>query len=153
MHEMLRERIEVIIVKKGQVLIQEHRTESEMYLCFVGGGVDNIAPEEAAYKEALEEAGIAIKNVRMLNYSYKSDKVIPGNPKNAWRERRYTGSLTRFCVADFDYNDHCVFGKQGDGFRYFFVSPESALSMFSIRDTYSEARFNALKEYIASFAV
>lgn len=72
--------VRVMLVQDGQVLLVKHTYQNQWY--FPGGGLKRAEPvEDAARREAQEEAGAEIGTMRLLgvfaNFAeYKSDHVI-----------------------------------------------------------------------------
>lgn len=143
-----RERIEAIIIKGDKIALQRYVGVNPANVSFIGGGVDNHTLEEAIRLEALEEAGIAITNIRILKHKAISDKMDLSNPNDAWMGKKYKGSLTHFCVVDFVRYDRSLYNKEGDAVEYFFVTHATAVAMFSDDSQHSIDRLTALKEYM-----
>lgn len=123
-----RSRVELVIWKNGKVLVTVNGEGSSRWYGLPGGGVDgdeNLL--EAVAREALEEVGIQIKNLRHtgeigIKEGYKS--------AHADREAIYRGSETHLYEADYDKEDHRLLGKDGDAVPYEWMTPKQAHDLF-----------------------
>lgn len=147
MEENIRDRVEVVIFnEKNEVMIVENRFPDNVYKCFPGGGKEGFSWDYAVEIEALEEAGVQIKNIHWLDTTSEFKGYSTGDPDKKWREEVYTGSRTRFCTAIKKCKDTSIFGNDGDGCQYYWMDIASAIAEFSGDNEFDKTRHAVLME-------
>ena len=117
-----RPRVELYIIKDGKILVGYH---PEIGLHVPGGGVEpgqNLIT--AAKNEALEEAGVKIKNVKLISkenyYEDWYELVKRGEPitkKDRMRMKTFRGIKHHYLRADFDGYDDRLLGADNDALK------------------------------------
>lgn len=142
-----RERAEVLIHHKGNVLITtNHRDDGSIWHGLPGGGIEEgNTPEEAATREALEEVGVAVKNIRHSGeigvkegYSARTSK--------AHRAQMYRGSKTHLIEADYDGRNLEHYGHEDDTAEFTWMTPEEACK--HLEGNSGHQQHTVLKKYI-----
>lgn len=130
---MQRVRVEVAIKKGNKVLLMRlpKPTPKAVYM-FPGGGVEEgDSLEETARKEALEELGVVVSNIVVLEGSI----VTPYKSKKEGREK-FTTSKTHFATADFVELDNSKYGADND--QSVFIEASLDTAQFLLIDDLSE---------------
>ena len=117
-----RPRVELYILKDGKILVGKH---PEIGIHVPGGGIEpNQNILSASKAEALEEAGVKIKNVKLAtkeNYYedwYKLDaEGQPITKKDRMRMKEFRGIKHHYIRADFDGFDKSILGSEGDALK------------------------------------
>lgn len=125
----LRYRAEIMIWRDGKVLITNGKHGTYVWHGLPGGGIDEgETPEQAAAREALEEVGVAVKNVQQTGEVY-----IGPNPPGLYgaRARMYGGVHTTLLKADFDKFDQRLLGVEGDAATFTWMTPKDAVAAIS----------------------
>lgn len=117
-----RPRVELYIMKQGKILVGIH---PEIGLHVPGGGIEqgqNLIT--AAKNEALEEAGVKIKNIKLItkeNYYEDWYKLVaegqPITKKDRMRMRQFRGIKHHYLRADFDGYDDRLLGADNDALK------------------------------------
>ena len=132
----LRQRAEVYIIKDRKLLVGVG-----MKLSIPGGKIDfGETPEFAARREALEEVGVEVKNLRKLK-EYSFNYIEEFGP---WENLPY--EITRWneigmhvmpFVCDFVKENKKLFNIEGDGRKWKLVTAKEAISEFKkIKEKY-----------------
>ncbi len=104
MAKTIRERAEMLIITKtptGKKILLV--TNGKGLYAFPGGGIKpGESPEEAAIREALEEAGACVKAVNDPKLVYNRIGVNTSYRRNG---KQYAGSCTHFFIGEFDKLD------------------------------------------------
>lgn len=114
-----RPRVELYIIKDGKILVGKH---PEIGLHVPGGGIEPGQDiTKASIAEALEEAGVKIKNVKLATKeNYYEDwyklvaKGMPITKKDRKRMKHYRGIKHHYIRADFNGFDKRLLGSEGD---------------------------------------
>ena len=122
MPKQWRPRVELYIMKDGKILVGQH---PEIGIHVPGGGVEpNQNILTASKAEALEEAGVKIKNIRLAtkeNYYedwYKLESEgQPITKKDRMRMKQFRGIKHHYIKADFDGYDDKLLGSEGDALK------------------------------------
>ena len=137
--------VRIVIRKGNEVLLgtRYYDDGSLMYYEFPGGGIekgDSIV--ETVKKEAMEEVGVVVDNVRSLDLHFVYD-ISYTNPVRA---KKYRGGEDVWYVADYVKLDHSVHGKEGDALPHTWVKVNKAIEMIKKgpASKYNEARLAAL---------
>jgi len=117
-----RPRVELYIMKGGKILVGTH---PEIGIHVPGGGVEqNQNLITASKNEALEEAGVKIKNVKLVtkeNYYEDWYKLVaegqPITKKDRMRMREFRGLKHHYLRADFDGYDDRLLGADNDALK------------------------------------
>jgi 8-oxo-dGTP pyrophosphatase MutT (NUDIX family) len=131
-----RPRVELYILKDKKILVGLH---PEIGLHVPGGGVErgqNLIT--AAQNEALEEAGVKIKNVKLISKeNYYEDwykLVAEGQPitkKDRMRMREFRGIKHHYLKADFDGYDDKLLGADNDALKKLkFISKQELIRAY-----------------------
>jgi 8-oxo-dGTP pyrophosphatase MutT (NUDIX family) len=123
-------------MKDGKILVGMH---PEIGLHVPGGGIEkgqNL--KSAAQAEALEEAGVKIKNIRLAtkeNYYEDWYKLVdegqPITKKDRMRMKKYRGVKHHYVKAEFDGFDKSILGSEGDALkRIKFVSKQELIRAY-----------------------
>jgi 8-oxo-dGTP pyrophosphatase MutT (NUDIX family) len=145
----IRNRIEAIVRKDNKILLCEDYFKNKRYFVFPGGGIDNNeSKEDAAKRETLEEAGVLVKNIRLLNYSHSfTNKNASSKISKRIASKQFKSIKTYYCICDFDKYDNSLLGKAGDAMKIFFLLPSSVKLEISNDDSeYAKGRLIALNE-------
>lgn len=102
----------------GRVLVGRHKKAppGKKSIAVPGGGVEkgqNV--ERAAKAEALEEAGVKVKDVKPIGIAPK-DVPLPNGGKD-YKDGKYTHIRQYWRVGLFDGEDKSIKGSEGDGLR------------------------------------
>lgn len=121
-----RDRVEVLIVKDGKVLVTKNKNKDtgDEWYGFPGGGLDGDTPEKTCISECLEEVGIKVKNPKLLNVPECTEE---GMGKKDNRHLKFRGSKTKWYTAEYVEVDRSKLGDDGDSRRYAWRSPQEAL--------------------------
>lgn len=144
-----RKAVRLIIEKDSKILIGWRYKEDGKtldYYLFPGGGIeDGESVEEAAIKEAKEEVGILVDNVRALGYEVKYDKDFD-KPERA---AKYRGSHDIWVAASYIEQDSELHGSEGDSFKFNWMTVSEAIAAFlsTREDKGSLGKIAALKAY------
>lgn len=131
-----RPRVELYIMYKGKILVGTH---PEIGLHVPGGGVEaNQDITKASVAEAMEEAGVKIKNVKLAtreNYYedwYKLvDEGMPITKKDRERMKTFRGIKHHYIRAEFDGYDDSLLGSEGDALKKIkFVSKQDLIRAY-----------------------
>jgi|TARA_Y100000310_G_C20598922_1_gene771977 8-oxo-dGTP pyrophosphatase MutT (NUDIX family) len=119
-----RKRIAVWIKKDKLFIVGKmyNKQTKKYYYTEPGGGIeDNQTYKQAAINECLEEIGILIKNIKLINIdSYKVDwyklqsQGIKLSDKQKKRMKKYRGNDIIACVAEFKEYDNSIIGGDDD---------------------------------------
>jgi 8-oxo-dGTP pyrophosphatase MutT (NUDIX family) len=131
-----RPRVELYIIKDGKILVGIH---PEIGIHVPGGGIEpgqNLI--SAAKNEALEEAGVKIKNIRLAtnkNYYedwYKLDSEgQPITKKDRMRMKYFRGIKHHYIRADFDGYDDRLLGRDLDALKKIkFISKQELIKAY-----------------------
>lgn len=131
-----RPRVEIYVLKNNKILVGHH---PEIGLSVPGGGIEKGQTLiTAAKNECLEEAGIKIKNVKLvLKDPYYEDwqKIVDSGgtstKKNMERMSRYRGLKIYYVKADYDGIDKSLLGADNDALKKRgFVSKQELIKAF-----------------------
>ena len=137
-----------IIIRKGNLVLLGERLYSDntlMYYEFPGGGIEEgDSVEDTVKKEAMEEVGVVVDNVRSLDLHFVYD-ISYTNPVRA---KKYRGGEDVWYVADYVKHDHSVHGKEGDALPHVWVDINKAIDLIrkGPASKYNEARLAALEK-------
>jgi len=131
-----RPRVELYILKNGKILVGTH---PEIGLHVPGGGIErgqNLIT--AAKNEALEEAGVKIKNIKLItkeNYFEDWYKLVkegqPITKKDRMRMKEFRGIKHYYLRADFDGYDKSRLGADNDALkRLKFISKQELIRAY-----------------------
>ena len=144
-------RSEVLIHKDGKVLITVNGEGDNVWHGLPGGGVEEgQSPADAARQEALEEVGIAVKNIRDSGESSVKEGYLARKGLEE-RQLMYRGSKTHLFEADFDKEDKTILGTEGDRAKYKWMTPTEAHALIkphSDRTGNSTHQVRALQNYL-----
>lgn len=124
-----RRAVRVIVEREGKILLGKRHFEKDNKTIFLfpGGGIDEgETVEQAAIKEAKEEVGLAVDNVRQIGYENKYDKVHD-KPERA---KLYRGSHDIWVCATYNGKDTSELGSQGDAFKYAWMDLEAVIQVY-----------------------
>lgn len=122
-----RQRVELVIWKRNKILITINPYKGGVWYGLPGGGVDGDDLEEAVRREALEEVGIAVKELKHTGFSsIKHGYASEGRPD---RQEKYGGSETHLYEADYDKLDHSLYNKDGDAVDFVWMSSRIAYQL------------------------
>lgn len=146
----LRSRAEIMIWRNGLILLTHSSKPNNSWFGLPGGGVDDgESAKDAAVREALEEVGIAVRNVK------ETGEVHVGpNPPGMYgaRARIFGGVHTILFKGDYVRIDNSIRGIEGDAMPYVWKTPKEAYDIFT--KAYSENndrgrhRITELQKYI-----
>jgi ADP-ribose pyrophosphatase YjhB (NUDIX family) len=131
-----RPRVELYIMKDNNILVGKH---PEIGLHVPGGGIEPGQDiTKASITEALEEAGVKIKNVRLATKeNYYEDwyklvaKGMSVTKKDRQRMKQYRGIKHYYVRADFDGFNNKLLGSQGDALKNIrFVSKKELINAY-----------------------
>jgi len=134
MDSHFRRRVETLIFnKQGQILLGKipDSPGKPGFYTFCGGGIEKGQTAEDAVKaEALEELGVALKNLvdsgrQFTSFGYKASEA------HKVRERQYAGSITYLFYAEFSHLDESIYGCAGDKLERHWVSYNDALKLLN----------------------
>ncbi len=139
--------VRIIIHKFDKVLLGERRYHDGalMYYEFPGGGIEqNDTIEDTVKKEALEEVGVVVENVRSLGLHFVYD-ISYTNPSRA---KKYRGGEDVWYMADYVGTDHSVHGKEGDALPHRWVTFSEAIELIKNGpgSKYNLGRLTALRK-------
>ena len=131
-----RPRVELYIMKGGKILVGTH---PEIGLHVPGGGIEpgqNLIT--ASKNEALEEAGVKIKNVKLStkeNYYEDLYKLVaegqPITKKDRMRMKTFRGIKHHYIRADFDGYDDRLLGADNDALaKLKFISKQDLIRAY-----------------------
>jgi 8-oxo-dGTP pyrophosphatase MutT (NUDIX family) len=131
-----RPRVELYILKDGKILVGKH---PEIGLHVPGGGIEpgqNLIT--AAKNEALEEAGVKIKNIKLISkenyYEDWYELVKQGQPitkKDRMRMKTFRGIKHHYLRADFDGYDDSLLGADNDALKKLkFISKQELIRAY-----------------------
>jgi 8-oxo-dGTP pyrophosphatase MutT (NUDIX family) len=121
-----RKRVEVIIVKDGQILVTKNKNKEtgDEWFGFPGGGLDGKGAIETAEEECMEEVGVKVNNVKKIDVPACTEEGIS---KKDNRHLKFRGSITTWYIADYDQIDKSKLGDDGDSRKYRWRSLQEAL--------------------------
>jgi 8-oxo-dGTP pyrophosphatase MutT (NUDIX family) len=128
-----RQRAELIVEHNGMFLVTYNQKGDESWRGFPGGGIDpGETPEQAAVREALEEAGVTVTNVR------HSGIIATKRGIRSKTESRseFAGSQTHFVEATFSGINTTRFGSEGDAVKWDWMYPRDAMMALSFNPYY-----------------
>lgn len=124
-----RNRGELVIWNNRKVLVTvNHTSDGGVWHGLPGGGVDdgeNVI--EAVTREALEEVGVSVRNVKDTGYGSTKEKYRSAHSD---REEKYRGSKTQLFEASFHKVDKSQLDADGDAVEYIWLSPKEAHDLF-----------------------
>ncbi len=122
-----RPRVELLIHHRGKVAVTVNRDGNQIWHGLPGGGLDEgETPEAGAAREALEEIGLKVRNIR---YSGEMSVKEGYKSNHADRVARYKGSYTLLFEADYDGEDNSILNKDGDQTKFKWMTPREAYSL------------------------
>lgn len=146
----LRRRAEIMIWRDGKILVTHNRHGTHRWYGLPGGGIDHgETPRDAAVREALEEVGIAVRNV--VN---TGEVFIGKNPPGLYgpRARMYGGVHTTLFKGDYDRVDHSIYGSEGDPAPFIWLTPKEAykifLDLYNDNNDRGRHRVSELEKYV-----
>jgi 8-oxo-dGTP pyrophosphatase MutT (NUDIX family) len=144
-----RDRVEVLILKDGKLLITKNKNKDtgEEWYGFPGGGLDGSTPEKTCINECLEEVGIKIKNPVELSVPEHTQEGI-GKKDN--RHLKFRGSKTKWYKADYVEVDRSKQGTDDDSRKYSWRTLQEALGDVKkgkVMSTHRVKAIEALKGY------
>lgn len=121
-----RQRAELIIHHEGKVLVTYNQKGDNLWRGFPGGGIDKgETPEEAAVREALEEAGVIVTNVKHTGV-IATKRGIQSKTED---RSEFAGSQTHFVVATFSGINTIKYGSEGDAVKWDWMYPVDAMKV------------------------
>lgn len=146
----LRYRAEIMIWRQGKVLVTYNTRGPYCWYGLPGGGIEEgESVVEAAVREALEEVGIAVRNVLPTGEVH-----IGSNPPGMWgaRARIYGGTHTTLVKGEYVGPDHSLYGREGDVANYLWMTPQEAhqvfLRMYEDNTDRGRHRLNEIEKYL-----
>ena len=138
-----------VIVTKGDLIAIGTRYEEDgktvAYHLFPGGGVEvGETLAQATIKEVKEEVGMLVKDPQEIGYVVKYEKEFP-QPD---RRKMYRGAEDTWMTAVYVRNDSSLHGKEGDAFKYQWLTPDEAIALF-MQDEHSESSQNKIQAILA----
>ena len=139
-----RQRVEVIIRNPEKevmlILFPSHGYSSNKpILEFVGGGVEpGDSLIQTVKKEALEEVGVAVTNIKKVRIKTFESNWENSDHVSAKKKAMFKGTETTFFTADYKEKDMSLYGSAGDEVDYIFVSVNEAVNKIKQQIT----RFN-----------
>ena len=130
-----RQRVEVIIKNQHNhimlILFPPHGYASKKpILEFVGGGVEpGDTLIKTCKKEALEEVGVAITNIKRIRIPTFESNWENSEHVSTKKKAMFKGTETTFFIADYKEKDMRLYGSAGDEVDYIFVSVVKAIPM------------------------
>lgn len=145
-----RRAVRVIVEREGKILLGKRHLEKDNKTIFLfpGGGIeDGESVEETAVKEAKEEVGLAVDNVRAIDYENKYDKVHD-KPERA---KLYRGSHDIWVCATYSGKDTSQLGSQGDAFKYAWMDLADVIKVYQSlpQDLSTKGNLKGLNAYSA----
>lgn len=130
-HLPLRMVARVLIMKDDHLLLgKKWDAAGNLYYNFPGGGVEEgDSAEETVQKEALEEVGVQVRNIRPLNVHLEAE-----HPMGSKREHLFRGTDNHYFVADFVRYDTSKLNSEGDEMPVIWVTPFTALRLIKQTD-------------------
>jgi 8-oxo-dGTP pyrophosphatase MutT (NUDIX family) len=121
----LRLTVRVVIKREGEICLCHKVRDGKIVDYNVpGGGVeDGDTMEQTAIKEALEEVGIRIHNVKAMGLRLPKHHVMG----MAERNKIWSGTDTHYFEADFLSFDRTLHGSAGDALPFEWCTPEEAI--------------------------
>lgn len=137
----------VIIVKNGKICLGKVIDEHGKLVCynFPGGGIDNgDSAEETCRKEALEEVGIVVKNIRPTGMEHAAE-----HPMGKKREHLYRGTNNMYYAGDYDGEDKTRLNSEGDQMPFSWETPDNAIKMIEAgpESVFNVVRIDAIKAF------
>jgi 8-oxo-dGTP pyrophosphatase MutT (NUDIX family) len=130
MPECYHERVEVIIFKDnliGIVFDKNPNRITQTFYSFPGGHIDpGDSIENTARKECLEEVGIRLTGIQVLNYHHIYPKVTHLTED----QNQFSGVKTYVALAKYAGVDNSLYNSEGDGMKIEWVSMAEAIRRF-----------------------
>ncbi len=121
-----RQRAELIVLHNGRVLVTINQKGENNWRGFPGGGIDEgETPEEAAVREALEEAGVTVTNIKHTGI-IATKRGIQSKVKD---RSNYAGSQTHFVVATFSGINTSQYNTEGDAVKWEWLTMQEAMTV------------------------
>ena len=130
-----------VVIKRGDkvCLCMKYKNGAVVDYNVPGGGVeDGETMEQAVIKEALEEVGVRVHNVKAMGLRLPKHHLM-GKPE---RNAIWSGTDTHYFEADFLRVDTSKLGDDGDALPFSWVTAQEAIDLVKT-GPYSE--FNAMK--------
>lgn len=143
----IRNRVEVIIYNRetSKILVAHWERQSGIQYVFPGGGIEaNESVAQAAYKEALEEVGIKVDQVREVHRG----PIKPIHALDHASEVHYSGDQTVYVTARFKDKDYSKYNCEGDAMNYEWVEPIVAAGKVRDGSQDGEHRAQAIRNII-----
>ena len=151
MRELIRERVEVILIDSDNVLMIETNYDGKPVLHFPGGGLEGDNINMAAAKECAEEVGVSCYPLVVLDYEESADSF--GSGYKAWRKEIYDKVRTRFVVARIQSMDDSVLGTDGDSERFLLINIHDAIDRIQSSLEYDKIKFPVDRIYVLKQAL
>lgn len=138
----------ILIVKDGKICLAQVRDDHGKLVCynFPGGGVDNgDNHEETCRKEALEEVGIIVKNIRPIGLEVPAE-----HPMGKKREHLYRGTNNIYFTGEYVGEDKTHLNSEGDEMKFTWEIPSKAIRLIKTGppDAFNDVRIAAIEAYI-----
>lgn len=143
----LREVARVIIAKNGKICLGKVIDEQGKLVCynFPGGGIDNgDSHEETCRKEALQEVGILVGNIRPTGLAHAAEHEMGKK-----RAHLYRGTNNVYYAGDYEGEDKTHLNSEGDEMPYSWETPDNAIRLiqYGPANEFNEVRINAIKAF------
>ena len=141
-----RERVEVAIFKGDKVLLtrdKDSEKPGEMWYGFPGGGKEGKSFKATAEEEALEEVGIAIKDLKKVPV----ERTEEGIDDRLDRAKGFRGSKTEYGIAIYDDKDKSLYGHDDDAVKYVWKTKDEAVALLKQNSRDSSSRVEVLEKH------